>query len=217
MVLESLHTNFSIYLHFFVGLFAIINPIGMIPIFIGMTGFYSNQERNKINTMANITAACILVISLSIGHIILNLFDISIESFRIAGGVLIISIAIDMINGTLINNLIKKKNKNKVLYNKENISIIPLAMPLIAGPGAISSTIIWSTHHSNWNNIIGCVVVIVLFAFLCWFLFKMAPYFIKVLGSTGINILTKIMGLLLMSLGIEFIIASMKIIFTKIL
>lgn len=215
--MDSLNSNFAIYLHFFAGLFAIINPIGMIPIFIGMTGFYSIKERNQINIIANITAACILIISLSIGNIILNLFDISIESFRIAGGILIISISISMINGTLMNNLVKKKNKNKGLYAKENISIIPLAMPLIAGPGAISSTIIWSTHHTNWNNIIGCIIVILLFSLLCWTLFQMAPYFIQIIGSTGISILTKIMGLLLMSLGIEFIIASIKIIFTKIL
>lgn len=215
--MDSLHSNFSIYLHFFAGLFAVINPIGMIPIFIGMTGFYSIQERNKINTIANIAAASILITALSIGSIILSFFDISIESFRIAGGILIISISISMINGTLMDTLIKQKNKKQVLCRKDNISIIPLAMPLIAGPGAISSTIIWSTHHNCWNNFIGCTIVILLFSLLCWILFQVAPYFIKILGSTGINILTRIMGLLLMSLGIEFIIASIKIIFTKIL
>lgn len=215
--MDILYSNISIYLHFFAGLFAVINPIGMIPIFIGMTGFHSIQERNKINTIANIAAASILIVALSIGSTILNFFDISIESFRIAGGILIIIISMSMINGTLLDNLIKKKNKNKVLYRKDNISIIPLAMPLIAGPGAISSTIIWSTHHTSWNNIVGCIIVILLFSLLCWLLFQVAPYCIKILGSTGINILTRIMGLLLMSLGIEFIIASMKIIFTKIL
>ncbi|QCI25980.1 YchE family NAAT transporter [Buchnera aphidicola] len=215
--MNNLYLNILIYIHFFAGLFAVINPIGMIPIFIGMTAFYSPKDRNRINIISNIAAASILIIALSIGGIILDFFDISIESFRIAGGILIISIAIPMINGTLMNNLVNKKNKNNVLYKKDNISIIPLAMPLIAGPGAISSTIIWSTHHNNWNEMLGCIIVILLFSFLCWILFQIAPFCIKILGSTGINILTRIMGLLLMSLGIEFIIASMKIIFTKIL
>lgn len=215
--MNNLNIDFKNYLHFFLGLFAVINPIGMIPIFIAMTGFQSTKERNKINIISNITAAFILIISLSLGNMILNFFEISIESFRIAGGILIISISISMIHGTLMNNLIKNKNKNKFFYNKENISIIPLAMPLIAGPGAISSTIIWSTHHNNWNNKLGCILVILLFSFICWIFFQIAPIFIKILGSTGINILTRIMGLLLMSLGIEFIISSIITIFTKIL
>ncbi|CAL4320651.1 YchE family NAAT transporter [Buchnera aphidicola] len=211
------NVDFSIYINYFAGLFALINPIGMIPIFLGLTGFQSVKKRSIINTIANISAAIILIVTLFIGSIILKFFGISIESFRIAGGLLIVSIAISMINGTLMNSILYKKNKNQSVYYKENISIIPLAMPLIAGPGAISSTIIWSTHNNHLNNKIYCSIIILLFSFFCWVLFQMAPWFIKILGATGINILTKIMGLILMSLGIEFIIESIKILFIKIL
>ncbi|CAL4320680.1 YchE family NAAT transporter [Buchnera aphidicola] len=215
--MDYVDSDFKIYLNFFAVLFALINPIGMIPIFIGMTGLRSQNDRNRINLISNITAASILIVSLFIGSFILSFFGISIESFRIAGGLLIISVATSMINGQLMSKLLLKNNKNKVAYNKENISIIPLGMPLIAGPGAISSTIIWSTHHNHYNNMIVGSILILFFSFMCWLLFQLAPYFIRILGNTGINILTRIMGLLLMSLGIEFIIASIKIIFTKIL
>ena len=208
--MHYLNIDFESYWNFFSGLFALVNPIGMIPIFLSITRLQAFKSRIEINTITNIAAAIILIISLLIGDIILNFFGISIESFRIAGGLLIVSIAISMIRGNLIHDFINKKNKNQSVYNKENISIIPLAMPLIAGPGAISSTIIWSTQHNNWHYKIFGSMLILFFSFLCWILFNLASWLIRVLSSTGINILTKIMGLILMSLGIEFITASIK-------
>ncbi|CAL4320698.1 YchE family NAAT transporter [Buchnera aphidicola] len=208
--------DFSIYLNFFIGLFALVNPIGMIPIFIGITGFLSDRERSKINIIANLAACTILIISLFIGGIILDVFGISVESFRIAGGFLIIGIAFSMINGTLMNDLNSIAKNSQLKYKNENISIIPLAMPLIAGPGSISTTIIWSTHHTSLDNMFFCSITMVLFFILCWLLFQIAPICIKILGKTGINILNKIMGLLLMSLGIEFIMTSLKVAFSNI-
>ncbi|MBZ2279350.1 NAAT family transporter, partial [Buchnera aphidicola] len=127
--------DLSIYLKFFISLFALVNPIGMIPIFTSITSNQNVLEKAKTNLIANSSAALILLISLLIGNNILNVFGISINSFRIAGGILIISIAYSMISGAFIDNIKNKKN-NAI----ENISVVPLAMPLIAGPGAISST-----------------------------------------------------------------------------
>ncbi|QCI23807.1 YchE family NAAT transporter [Buchnera aphidicola (Macrosiphoniella sanborni)] len=196
--------DLSIYIKFFVGLCALVNPIGMIPIFTAMTNHQSFLERKKTNLIANFSASLILLISLFFGSNILNIFGISINSFRIAGGILIISIAFSMINGQFINQI--KTIKDKKEENKlDSISVIPLAMPLIAGPGAISSTIVWSTYYPNWINLFGCTLVIVFFSFICWLCFEAAPCVVHIVGKTGINIITRIMGLLLMSLGIEFI------------
>ncbi|MBZ2279366.1 hypothetical protein K4105_02210, partial [Buchnera aphidicola] len=76
--------------------------------------------------------------------------------------------------------------------------------------GAISSTIAWSTYHTSWLNFFGCSVAICIFSFVCWLCFQVAPCVVKILGNTGINIITRIMGLLLMSLGIEFIITGIQ-------
>ncbi|CAL4320622.1 UPF0056 membrane protein YhcE [Buchnera aphidicola (Pterocallis alni)] len=214
--MEHLKLDFSIYINFFSELFALINPIGMIPIFIAMTQFESSQERKKINIISNLAASIILILSLWFGNIFLHCFGISIESFRIAGGILIASIALCMINGTLMNT-ITKKNKKKTLCSIENISVVPLATPLIAGPGAISSTIIWSTQHANYINLLICSIIILLFSILCYILFQIAPYIINFFQPSRINILTKIMGLLLMSIGIEFIITSIKSIFIQLI
>ncbi|WP_422667193.1 YchE family NAAT transporter [Buchnera aphidicola] len=201
--------DLSIYIKFFVSLCALVNPIGMIPIFTSMTHHQTTEEKIKTNLVANFSAALILLISLFFGNSILNFFGISVNSFRIAGGILILSIAFSMINGSFKNQIKSKKNSNED-KKKENISVVPLAMPLIAGPGAISSTITWSINHSTWINLIGCSVVITFFSFFCWSCFRAAPCAVKILGKTGINIITRIMGLLLMSLGIEFISIGIK-------
>ncbi|XBC42517.1 MAG: YchE family NAAT transporter [Buchnera aphidicola (Meitanaphis elongallis)] len=205
--------DLSAYISFFFSLFALVNPIGMIPIFTSMTNSQSTEERNQTNFTANLAVIFILFFSLLFGNIILDVFNISLSSFRISGGILIVSIAFSMVNGKLIANI--KNNKNKDIKNNltNSIAVVPLAMPLIAGPGAISATIIWSTHYSSWVNMLGCTITIVLFSCLCWCLFKIAPLIVDVIGESGINIMTRIMGLLLMAIGVEFIIIGLKSIF----
>ncbi|MBZ2279595.1 MAG: NAAT family transporter, partial [Buchnera aphidicola] len=110
--------DMSIYIKFFISLCALVNPIGMIPIFTSITSNQNVLEKAKTNLIANSVAALILLISLLIGNNILNIFGISINSFRIAGGMLIISIAYSMINGAFANN-IKSKKSNTI----ENISV----------------------------------------------------------------------------------------------
>ncbi|XBC38411.1 MAG: YchE family NAAT transporter [Buchnera aphidicola (Floraphis choui)] len=202
--------DLSVYISFFFSLFALVNPIGMIPIFTSITNAQSVKERNQTNFVANLAVIFILFFSLLFGNIILDLFNISLNSFRIAGGILIISIAFSMVNGKLIANI--KQNKNTSLKSNltNNIAVVPLAMPLIAGPGAISATIIWSTHYSSWINTLGCTITIILFSCLCWCLFKIAPLIVDIIGESGINVMTRIMGLLLMAIGVEFIVVGLK-------
>ena len=95
--------------------------------------------------------------------------------------------------------------------------MVPLALPLMAGPGAISSTIVWGTRYHNLMHLIGFSIAIALFAFCCWGVFRIAPWLVRLLGQTGINVITRIMGLLLMALGIEFIVTGLKSIFPGLL
>ncbi|VEA17372.1 membrane protein [Salmonella enterica subsp. enterica] len=94
---------------------------------------------------------------------------------------------------------------------------MPLALPLMAGPGAISSTIVWGTRYHSIAHLLGFSVAIALFALCCWGVFRMAPWLVRLLGQTGINVITRIMGLLLMALGIEFIVTGIKGIFPGLL
>ncbi len=93
--------DFPVYFKFFIGLFALVNPVGIIPVFISMTSYQTAAARNKTNLTANLSVAIILWISLFLGDTILQLFGISIDSFRIAGGILVVTIAMSMISGKL--------------------------------------------------------------------------------------------------------------------
>ncbi|QIX97630.1 YchE family NAAT transporter [Cedecea sp. FDAARGOS_727] len=200
------------YIKFFIGMFALVNPVGIIPVFISMTSYQSAAARNKTNLTANLSVAIILWTSLFLGDGILQVFGISIDSFRIAGGILVVTIAMSMISGKLGEDKQNKQEKSESAI-RESVGVVPLALPLMAGPGAISSTIVWGSRYHNWAHLLGFSIAIALFAFSCWLLFRIAPWLVRMLGQTGINVITRIMGLLLMALGIEFIVTGVKAIF----
>ncbi|WP_159185234.1 YchE family NAAT transporter [Klebsiella pneumoniae] len=208
--------DFSAYFKFFIGLFALVNPVGIIPVFISMTSYQPAAVRNKTNLTANLSVAIILLTSLFLGDGILQIFGISIDSFRIAGGILVVTIAMSMISGKLGEDKQNKQEKSETAV-RESIGVVPLALPLMAGPGAISSTIVWGTRYHSWVHLVGFSLAIAVFALCCWGIFRIAPWLVRLLRQTGINVITRIMGLLLMALGIEFIVTGIKALFPGLL
>nr|MDQ6120684.1 YchE family NAAT transporter [Klebsiella pneumoniae subsp. pneumoniae] len=203
--------DFSAYFKFFIGLFALVNPVGIIPVFISMTSYQPAAVRNKTNLTANLSVAIILLTSLFLGDGILQIFGISIDSFRIAGGILVVTIAMSMISGKLGEDKQNKQEKSETAV-RESIGVVPLALPLMAGPGQ-------SVQLSSGDpvpllvHLVGFSLAIAVFALCCWGIFRMAPWLVRLLGQTGINVITRIMGLLLMALGIEFIVTGIKALF----
>lgn len=208
--------DFSLYMKFFIGLFALVNPVGIIPVFLSMTVDQSEVERKKISFMATLAVAIILWVSLFLGDGILHIFSISLDSFRIAGGILVMMIAISMTSGKLSED---KQNKQEKSENtlRESIGVVPLALPLMAGPGAISSTIVWGARYHEWKNLLCFSIAIGIFVFCSYLLFRIAPMLVNILGQTGINVITRIMGLLLMALGVEFIVTGLRELFPGLL
>ncbi|MGF1690522.1 YchE family NAAT transporter [Photobacterium kagoshimensis] len=204
--------EFAIFLQFFVGLIAAVNPIGIMPVFVSLTAHMSPEERNKTAYTANIAVTVILTVSLLAGQFLLDMFSISLDSFRVAGGLLLMSIAFSMMSGKLGEDKQNKQEKSESV-SREQIGVVPLAMPLMAGPGAISSTIVYGARYPGLSNTVGIAVTICLFAFSCWLLFRSAPIIVRFLGQTGINVITRIMGLILAALGIEFIATGLRALF----
>ncbi|MBY5943672.1 YchE family NAAT transporter [Photobacterium rosenbergii] len=202
----------AIFLQFFVGLIAAVNPVGIMPIFVSLTGHMSPEERNKTALTANLAVAVILTVSLLAGQLLLDMFSISLDSFRVAGGLLLLTIAFSMMSGKLGEDKQNKQEKSESI-SREQIGVVPLAMPLMAGPGAISSTIVYGSRYPGMSSTIGIAVTIVAFAFCCWLLFRAAPIIVRFLGQTGINVITRIMGLILAALGIEFIANGLRALF----
>ena len=204
--------EFAIFLQFFLGLVAAVNPIGIMPVFVSLTGHMTPEEKTKTATTANFAVATILIISLFAGQMLLDMFSISLDSFRVAGGLLLLSIAFSMMSGKLGEDKQNKQEKSEYV-SKEQIGVVPLAMPLMAGPGAISSTIVYGSRYPSMMDTAGISITIALFCFCTWLLFRSAPLIVRFLGQTGINVITRIMGLILGALGIEFIANGLRALF----
>lgn len=202
----------AIFLQFFLGLVAAVNPVGIMPVFVSLTGHMTPEEKNKTATTANVAVAVILIISLFAGQLLLDMFSISLDSFRVAGGLLLLSIAFSMMSGKLGEDKQNKQEKTEYV-SREQIGVVPLAMPLMAGTGAISSTIVYGARYPSALDTVGISVTIMLFCFCSWLLFRSAPLIVRFLGQTGINVITRIMGLILGALGIEFIANGLRNLF----
>lgn len=204
--------EFVIFFQFFIGLFAAVNPLSIMPIFVSLTAHQDPSERNKTAFTASVAVAIILVVSLLAGQLLLDVFSISLNSFRVAGGMLLVSIAFTMMSGKLGEEKQNKQEQSESV-SREQIGVVPLAMPLLAGPGAISTTIVYSSRHPDSLDTLGLMVSICVFAVGIWGLLRVGPSIVRFLGQTGINVVTRIMGLILGALGIEFIATGMRALF----
>lgn len=202
--------DFSLYLQFFIGLIALVNPIGVVPVFYSMTADLTKEQQNRTCLLTCFSVVVILLVSFYFGNFILNSFNISIDSFRIAGGIVVIMIALTMINGKIGEHKINKEEKNENIEEYNNIAVVPLAMPIMAGPGSISATIVFGSGQQTWLGYIYSSLTITLFGLACYILFRYSKPVIKKLGKTGSNVITRIMGLLLMSLGVEIVTTALR-------
>lgn len=201
-----------IFVQFSIGLFAAMNPLGIMPVFVSLTAHQDPSERKKTASIASIAVAGILIVSLLAGQLLLDFFSISLDSFRVAGGMLLVSIAFTMMNGKLGEDKQNKQEQSESV-NREQIGVVPLAMPLLAGPGAISSTIVYASRYPTPVDSLGLIITICLFSMGIFALLRLAPSIVQYLGQTGINVVTRIMGLILGALGIEFIATGLRALF----
>jgi len=204
--------SFNEYLKFFVALLAIVNPIGTIPIFINMTATQDPVIRNKNGSLAAVSMGAILLIVLFTGEAILRFFGISIDSFRVGGGILILLMAISMLNAK-VSNVKQTKEEEIDSAERDSVAVVPLATPLLAGPGAISTVILYAQRFSSILHYVYLAICIVLLVALTALLFRMAPAIARLLGKTGINIVTRLMGLIMAAMGVEFIAHGLRQLF----
>ena len=187
-----------------VALFAIVNPIGSIPIFISATNGWSSKDRNRITNLVAITVFSVLSVAALMGEHILNFFGISIPSFQVAGGILIMLIALHMLNGKQRQS--KQSNSStSSLDDKDLLAVVPLSVPLLAGPGAISSIIIAAENHHNLISHLSLIIPISVVVLSAWIVLRLSGFIAHLLGVIGINIVTRLMGLILASMAVEFI------------
>ncbi|MFO7542045.1 MAG: YchE family NAAT transporter [Thiobacillus sp.] len=201
--------DYAEYIKIFIGLLAILNPIGVAPLFISMTADESSTQRRKTIDMVAIGVTIILLVALFLGEHLLHFFGITVDSFRVGGGILVLLMAIAMLHAK--TSLIKQTDKEAdESIEKESVAIVPLAMPLLAGPGAISTVILTAHKAHGIAHYMIIALIIAMLSLVVWAVLRLSPWIESRIGSTGINIVTRIMGLILMAIAIEFIAAGIK-------
>jgi multiple antibiotic resistance protein len=192
------------YIKIFSTLLAIVNPLGVIPIFISLTGGLAEQERKHIARTTSVAVAVVLIVATLFGKPLLNFFGVSIASFKVGGGILLLLMAIAMMQAKHTQSK-QTPEEAEEAEEKESIAVVPIAMPLLAGPGAISTVIIYADASFQPLHIGLIIISIVIIAFLTWAALNVATPIRNMLSKTGINIATRLMGLLLAAIAIEFI------------
>jgi len=200
--------DFASYLNIFVTIFSILNPIGIIPLFLAITADQNTNQKKSTIKNTIIAVLLILLLSAYIGNYLLNFFGIDIDSFRIAGGILLLLMAINMLQAKIPSTKTNEKEQNEAI-EKEDISIVPLAIPLIAGPGAISTVILFSSSMPTVIDKVVLGIVIIFTSLLLWPILRLSKPIGEYLGRTGLNISTRIMGLILAAIAVRFILEGL--------
>jgi len=195
---------------FFVVFFVVVEPISLIPLFAGLTIGASARYKKKMAGKAATIALAICVLFALVGAKFLDIMGISLSSFRIAGGTLLFLISLEMVfartSGT--KSTVPEKEEAKT---REDISVFPLAFPFIAGPGALATILL--TAGEVWGQPLmfaGFLGVVVLVMLICWVLMLATPPLMKIFGVTGANVMSRLSGVILAALAVQFIVEGIR-------
>jgi len=189
-----------------IALLAIVNPIGVLPFFIHFTSSLSEIERRRTIRVSAFTAFLVIAISALAGLRVIDFFGISLASFQVGGGTLLLISALQMLNAKPAES--RKDDVNDAERKMESgasVAVVPLTIPLLTGPATISTMVIYADKTRHWWELAVLVGYGVVIGFVTWLTFSAAGRIGRILGHTGINVMTRLMGLILAALAVELL------------
>ncbi len=198
----------EIYILSFAALFSVINPLGTVPIFVGLTTNNSTKEKGIISFFTALYVLLILFLSFYLGKYILSFFGISLNALKIAGGLIIASSGFALLTGSFTEHKGMKKREKDDAFNRSEIALTPLAIPMLAGPGTISLLISYQqTYDFGFEQLMILLAILTVSASI-YLILKSAHFIVKALGASGINALSRIIGFIVIAIGVEYIIGA---------
>lgn len=196
-----------------VTLFVVVDPVGLAPTFIAVTEGFSESLRRKVALRAAVIAGVILIGAALVGNWLLAALSISLSAFRIAGGLLLFSIAAEMVLGVRIRR--EGEAAEQALDERaRNIAAFPLAIPLMAGPGAITAAVLLAGRAGRDPLLLGLLLaVVVVMAVACLIVFVFAARIGRLIGVTGNIVLSRLLGVLLAALAVQYVVDGVRAIF----
>lgn len=199
--------NIAFALLCFTSFFSLMNPLGVMPVFITMTSNLDTSDQRRTARKAMVAAFITLLAFAFSGQLLFNFFGISVNSFRIVGGIIFFQMGADMLQARLGK---VKVPKNEVEQYVSDISITPLAIPMICGPGCISNAIVLMEDAASFEQKAILVGIMSLVCLLTYVILFSSTTISKILGETGNNVLMRLMGLILMVIAVEFFLSGAK-------
>lgn len=205
-------TSITEYTRFLVALAAIIDPLAAIPFFLRMTESHTLEERRQTARTAGIVVAVVLVVAALTGDTLLRMMGTSLPAFRVGGGIVMLLMAISML-GAQETPLRQTREEVAASGDKTAIAVVPLGIPLLAGPGAISAVVIQMDRGSGPVHSLLVLASIGLVALSCTVVFRHAERVGRAIGPIGLNVIVRLFGLILSAIAIETIAAGLKLLF----
>ena len=206
----------ELFIGIFAALISVINPLGTIPVFISLTKEETMRNRNKTAIWTSINVAVILLISFFAGNYVLQFFGISINSLRFAGGLIITSAGFSLLNGSFTKHKGMKRSSVQVdLETRAEVSLTPLAIPMLAGPGSISLLIAYNLTSKSTNDFLIGSSAIIAATVVVFIVLKSSQLIVKLLGGSGLNAVSRIIGFIEIAIGIEYVTSAIQAMLTS--
>lgn len=202
-------SDFGVWLSTFGVIFAIIDPFGYVPIFLAMTANDSPDKRKWMLKRACVAAFVFLALGAFLGNPVLFVFGISIPALQISGGLILLVIGFDMIKVLPISAKITSEEESESTA-KDDISIVPLAIPMLAGPASLASVIVLSAKVETATDYLPILVSVIITLGITYLILRSAHRILKAIGLTGLHVLTRVMGLLLCAMAVQFVINGLR-------
>ncbi len=193
----------------FVTLLSVIDPVAAVPIYLSMTLDHSPASRRIAARRAPMAATVVLLFFLFFGDAVFRAFSISPAAFRIAGGLIILIIALDLLKATHTGVRIEPSEKTEGTH-KADVSITPLGIPLLGGPGAISTVVVFSSERPDTTGTLTLVAILLAIGVLTWLALRFSRHVLRLLGVTGINVVSRLFGLIVLAMAVQFILDGLR-------
>ena len=197
-------------------LFAVINPLGITPIFVAMTEKYDSETRSKIARKGIITGSMILIVFTLLGSIIFQFYGITIEAFQIMGGIIFFRSGMRMLDAKVGRSRTTESEREE-FKDTDEIAISPIGVPLITGPGAITGVVILSGKAPTNFSVLVLLFSVIISMFIFYFILKAGNYIGQKIGIAGMRVIERMMGLILMVIAVQFIINGIETIANRII
>ena len=199
----------------FAALFSIMNPLGTVPVFVGLTKEKTRKEIINIAFYASLNVFIILLISFFLGKYLLIFFGISIQSLKIAGGMIITTSGFALLNGTFSKHKGMKKAVNEDASIRSDITLTPLAIPMLAGPGTISLLITYYQEYNSISEMLILTAAMLTISVVIFFILRSSNLIVKYMGASGLNALSRIIGFIVIAIGVEYILSVILLLLKK--